>query len=146
MARPPEDGPGPPDRQTLRLLERVLGEDPIVDTTAFEPDGYEPRLLSVRLDADRYPQSVTSARLDVRWFVGGDFSLHYVETTVEDRWECRWDRHPNPHSARVHFHRPPDGEETDDLDLPSLHPLDVTRVVLAAVDRRFEGQWSADGT
>lgn len=146
MARSPEGGPGPPDRQTLRLLERVLGDEPTVDATAFEPDGYEPRLLRVRLDADRYPPPVTSARLDVRWFVGGDFSIHYVETTTDDHWECRWDRHPNPHGTRAHFHRPPDGEETEDLDLPSLHPLDVGSVVLSAVEHRIEQWWSVDGT
>lgn len=72
-------------------------------------------------------------------------SLHYVETANGgERWECRWDRHPNPHNARVHFHRPPAGEEVEDLALESYHPIDVVSSVLAAIEQRIAEQWSDD--
>ncbi|ELZ29112.1 hypothetical protein C474_13614 [Halogeometricum pallidum JCM 14848] len=147
MTPPSDDSPstGPPDRQTLRLLERILSDDPLVATTEYEPDSYEPRLLRVRFDLDRYPPAIESARLDLRWFTTGDFSLHYVETVSNgEHWECRWDRHPNPHNARVHFHRPPAGEKVEDLTLESHHPIDVGSTVLAAIERRIADQWSAD--
>lgn len=133
---------GPPDRQTLRLLKRRLRDEPIVATTAFEPDSYEPQLLRASFEAARYPPAVETARLDVRWFTTGDFSVHYLETTTDgSRWECRWDRHPNPHDARVHFHQPPDGVAVVDLSLSSCHPLDVASTVLAAIERRLGRLW-----
>ena len=136
---------GPPDRQTLRLLEGILADEPLVARTEFEPDSYEPRILHVLCEQSRYPPTVESARLDIRWFASGDFSLHYVETTSGDHWECRWDRHPNPHNARLHFHHPPTGEEITDLTWTSLHPIDVVSTVVGAVEHRIEQQWSTDG-
>jgi len=135
-------GAGPPDRQTLRLLERVLRDESIVAATEYDPDSYEPRLLRAFFDIEQYSPAIADARLDVRWFTTGDFSIHYVETTEDgERWECRWDRHPNPHSSRLHVHRPPSGAEIDDLDLSSLHPLDVVSTVLAAIERRTAQLW-----
>lgn len=144
---PPEDGSlpgstGPPDRQILRLLETHLASDPLVDDTAFQPNHSEPRSLQVRLDEERYPSAVSSARIDVRWFESGDFSFHYVERQADGgRWECRWDRYPSGHSARSHFHRPPDASEVEDLTLPSQHPLEVYSTVLDAVEQRVEQTW-----
>lgn len=132
---------GPPDRQTLRLLERILADKPVVATTEYEPDSYEPHLLRALLDAGRYPSTVEAARLDIRWFTSGDFSIHYTETSPDERWECRWDRHPNPHNTRLHFHQPPKADEIEALTLSSVHPLDVIATVLAAVEQRITQQW-----
>lgn len=149
MSRPPEDplpdSTGPPDRQTLRLLERHLASDSLVVETGFDPDSYEPRLLRALLDAERYPESITAAQLDIRWFTSGDFSLHYAEEHDDgEKWECRWDRHPNTHNARVHFHEPSTATEITDLELPSLHPLEVYSTVLTAIEQRIETLWSRD--
>ncbi|MFD1644392.1 hypothetical protein [Haloarchaeobius litoreus] len=134
---------GPPDRETLRLLERHLASDSLVVKTAFDPDRFEPRLLRVALDADQYPAAVETARLDVRWFTTGDFSIHYVED--QGRWECRWDRHPNGHNTRLYFHLPPNGAEITDLSLSSLHPLDLYSTVLTAIEARIETLWDGTG-
>lgn len=150
MRRPPTDsGPestGPPDRQTLRLLERQFAAEALVAETLFDPDSYEPRLLRATLDAERYPESVATARFDVRWFTTGDFSIHYVEEhDGEEQWECRWDRHPNTHNARVHFHQPPTATAVTDLALDSLHPLEVYSTVLTAIEYRLETLWTTCG-
>lgn len=135
---------GPPDRRTLRVLERRLAGEPIVARTEYDPDSDEPRELHAQIDTDRFPPSVERVRLDVRWFTTDDFSIHYVETTSQgDRWECRWDRHPNSYDPRLHFHRPPDGTETTALELSSLHPIDVLTTVLTAVEERIERRWDA---
>lgn len=141
----PSDSTGPPDRQTLRLLERHLTEEPLVAETAFEPNSHEPRLLSAVLDTAHYPETTESAQLDVRWFTNGDFSIHYIEAHTDGtRWECRWDRHPNEHNDRVHFHQPPDGIDVTGLSLPALHPLVVYSTVLDAIEQRLEAQWESD--
>ncbi|NGM68884.1 hypothetical protein G6M89_07640 [Natronolimnobius sp. AArcel1] len=139
----PPDSTGPPDRQTLQLLERQLASDPLVSTTAFDPDSYEPRLLSASLERDRYPESIPAARVDIRWFTTADFTVHYIEAHDDgSQWECRWDRHPNTHNSRLHFHQPPTATQVTDLDLPSLHPLEVYSTVLTAIEQRLETVWS----
>jgi len=144
-AEPPGGSTGPPDRQTLRLLERQSATTPLVADTEFQPSPTEPRRLVATLDIDAFPEAVATARLDIRWFTTGDFSLHYVETMADDkRWECRWDRHPNPHNARLHFHEPPDGTAVVGLDLESIHPLDVYATVVAAIQQRLAGHWDAE--
>ena len=145
MVPPTEDsGPdstGPPDRQTLRLLERQLATDSLVAETVFEPDPYEPQLLRAVLNAGQYPESVTAVRVDIRWFTTNDFSIHYLEARDGDHWECRWDRHPNTHNTRLHFHQPPTGNDITDLELSSLHPLDVYSTVFDAVEQRIGSLW-----
>ena len=135
------DSPGPPDRQTLRLLERQLASDSLVAETVFEPDPYEPRLLRAVLDSGQYPELVIEARVDIRWFRTDDFSIHYFESRDGDQWECRWDRHPNTHNTRLHFHEPPTGTDITDIELSSLHPLDVYSRVFDAVEQRIESLW-----
>jgi hypothetical protein len=132
---------GPPDRQTLRLLERQLASDSLVAETVFEPDPYEPRLLRALLASGQYPESVTDARVDIRWFTTDDFSIHYLESRDGDLWECRWDRHPNTHNTRLHFHEPPTGNDITDLEVASLHPLDVYSTVFDAVEQRIGSLW-----
>ena len=146
MTRPASDEPGstgPPDRQTLRLLERHLNGESLIQETGFEPETHEPRLLRAVVDADQYPEPTPSVRIDIRWFTTGDFSVHYIETKRDgSQWECRWDRHPNAHNARLHFHEPPDATAVSDLSLASLHPLSVYATVLNAVEQRLETLWS----
>lgn len=145
MSPPPTDTTGAPDRQTLRLLERQLVRDRVVADTAFEPDAYEPRLLCAQLATERYLSSVETARLDIRWFTSWDFSIHYIETdSGGDHWECRWDRHPNDHNTRTHFHEPPECDTVTDLSVQSGHPIDLYATVQAAVEPRIETHWTAD--
>ena len=134
---------GPPDRQTLRLVESLLTDEPLVTTTEYEPDSYEPRIRHALCEESRYPAPGEAARLDIRWFASGDFSLHYIETMADDRWECRWNRHPNPHNARLHFHQPPEGDDIVDLTWSSLHPINVLSMVIAAIEQRIYLNWSS---
>ena len=134
--------PGPPDRQTLQLIDRQLRTDALIVETEFDPDVHEPRLLHALVDAGQYPETVAAARVDIRWFMTDDFSFHYVETHQdESRWECRWDRHPNPHNARLHLHQPPAAVAATDLSLSSCHPLDVYSTVLDAIEGRIQSLW-----
>ncbi|WP_348643029.1 hypothetical protein [Natronomonas gomsonensis] len=144
---PPTDAPtgrtGPVDRQTLRLLETHLIDDPLVESTSIDPDPYEPRLLHASLDTGRYPESVETVRIDIQWFTSGDFSFHYLETeSAGQHWECRWDRHPNEHNTRLHFHMPPTGTNVRDIPDLAEHPLEVYSTVLTAIDERIETLWS----
>jgi hypothetical protein len=89
-----------------------------------------------------YPESVAKATLDVRWYTNDDFKIHYRERHPDHAWECRWDRHPNPHNARAHFHPPPAAQTPgEDADWPTDH-LNVLATVLADIEKRIETLWA----
>jgi hypothetical protein len=94
--------------------------------------------LELRLDDSQYPSSVGSARLDIRWFDGGDYSVHYLELDGEKTWQCRWDRHPKPGAPLEHFHAPPDATTVEPSPLEGAHHLDVLFWVFAWIDERVQ--------
>jgi hypothetical protein len=74
-----DDSGGALDVPTLEVLARRADTHPLVDSWTFEPDALSPRTLVIRFDLAQYPSAVESARLDVRWFEGGDYTFHYVD-------------------------------------------------------------------
>ncbi|GAB3041530.1 hypothetical protein [Natronobiforma cellulositropha] len=127
---------GPLDVETLDVLARRATTHPLVSGWAFRPDSISPRVLELELDDTRYPASVTEVRLDVHWFVGGDYTVHYLERHEEGRWQCRWDRHPRPDATRAHFHPPPDASGVEPPPLETEYHLDVVFEVLEWVTDR----------
>jgi hypothetical protein len=70
--------------------------------------------------------------------------FHYVETHADgDRWQCRWDRHPNPHASRTQFHPPPDARSEEGVaDSPDgIHPDGLFSRTLANVRERIADCW-----
>lgn len=136
----PEDSPaGPLDVATLEVLGRRAVTHPLVREWTLQPDAVSPRFLELRLDAGQYPRSVERSRLDVRWFEGGDYTIHYVESHDDAEWQCRWDRHPKPGSPTSHFHPPPDAApEVEPSPIDATHHLGVLFAVLDRVSDRLE--------
>lgn len=131
------------DVATLSLLARRAETHPLVAEWAFDPDSMSPRLLEIHLDDSQYPRSVTAVRLDVRWFEGGDYTFHYLESHERDDWQCRWDRHPKPEAPRAHFHPPPDAARVERGIDESYH-LGVFFAVLEWVESRLEARHEVD--
>lgn len=132
-----EEAPsGPLDVQTLELLGRRGSSHPLVSERSFRPGTVSPRRLEFRLDGDQYPPAVTGARIDVRWFVGEDYTIHYVEAHANGRWQCRWDRHPKPDGPRAHFHPPPDASGVEPSPLSADHHRGVVFAVLDRIEER----------
>ncbi|MBZ6493575.1 hypothetical protein [Natrinema longum] len=134
-----EEGPsGPLDVPTLEVLARRATTRSLVSNWEFRPDSISPRVLELRLDEKRYPASVNGSRLDVRWFVGGDYTIHYLEASDDRTWQCRWDRHPKPTAPREHFHPPPNASSSAaPSPLESDHHLGVLFDVLEYVETRL---------
>ena len=132
------EGPsGPLDTATLEAVARRAGTHSLVDSWAYQPDSLSPRFLELQLDAEQYPAAVNAARLDIRWFEGGDYTVHYLETRAESTRQCRWDRHPKPDEPRAHFHPPPDAAPTVEAsELTDEHYLGVLFAVLEWVEAR----------
>lgn len=125
------------DVPTLQTIGQRAASHALVDSWVFDPSSISPRLLRIYLDADAYPETVSAARFDVRWFTNGDYSVHYLEeATVEDElYQCRWDRHPKTDAPRTHFHPPPDARSVEASSLEPHH-LDVLFTVLDWVTAR----------
>ena len=142
---PPDDSvpQGRLDTTTLRTLGRRAATHPLVEAWSFEPDSASPRYLDLRLDANAYPVDVNAVRLEIHWFDTDDYYLHYLETRDTEYYQCRWDRHPNPHDSRLHFHEPPSATEIVDFEPASVHPLEVCSTVLTAIEQRLEKLWSS---
>ena len=138
---PADDGasPAPIDRSVLeRIHSRFVGRRMFESTQIVE----EERLhLRVELSDDYYPSEV-SAHFEIRWYRNDDFNIHYREERRDETWQCQWDRHPNTHNSRDHFHPPPIATRTDarDAQWPDDH-RDVGRLVLDYLVERIEMLW-----
>jgi len=106
---PPAEGggsPAPIDREILEYLrERLETTAQVADATITDEEGHLG--LRVRLSDAYYPSEVGVATLLVRRYTNDDCSTHDREARGDDAWECRWDRHPNAHNSRDHYHPPP---------------------------------------
>lgn len=127
------------DVPTLQTLAQRATTHPLVDDWAFDPSRVSPRILQLYLTASAYPTDVTAARIDVRWFVTGDYSFHYLEerNSENDPYQCRWDRHPKTTAPRTHVHPPPDAGDAEPSSLDPHH-LNVLFTVLDWVSERVE--------
>lgn len=138
---PVDDGasPAPIDRAVLRQIRSRFAGGRQTDAARIVEDGK--RHVRVELSGDYYPNEV-SARFEIRWYRTDDFTIHYREERDEETWQCRWDRHPNVHNSRDHFHPPPAASRTEaqNADWPNDH-RDVCRLVLDYLEERIETLW-----
>ncbi|WP_135854714.1 hypothetical protein [Halorussus salinus] len=141
MTPPTGDGatPAPIDRPVLELLRDRLETTRQVETTAITGDGHLE--LDVRLSDEYYPRRVQTASLAVRWYENDAFKIHYREARTSDDWECRWDRHRNPHNERDHYHPPPDASTPgEDASWPTDY-REVLTLVLGEIEDRVQTLW-----
>lgn len=142
MAPPAGDGgsPAPIDRPILEFLQTSLqGTQQVERATISDTSGHFE--LRVLFASTYYPAPVSEATLSVRWYTNDDFKIHYQEEHPEQVWKCRWDRHPNPHNTRDHFHPPPNARtQGEDAAWPDDH-RNVLRLVLDDVEERITQLW-----
>lgn len=138
---PADDGasPAPIDRSVLeRIRSRFVGHRMFESAEIVEEGKLH---LRVVLSGDYYPNEA-SARFEIRWYRNDDFTFHYQEERRDGAWACRWDRHPNAHNSRDHFHPPPDASRTDaeNAQWPADH-RDVSRLALDRIEERIQTLW-----
>jgi len=131
--------PAPIDRSVVeRIRSRFVGSRTTESAELVDEGGLH---LRVDLSREYYPDEA-SARFEIRWYRNDDFTAHYQEDRRDTAWKCRWDRHPNAHNSRDHFHPPPTAgrNDADDAQWPTDH-RDVIRLVLDRVENRIETLW-----
>ena len=134
---------GPVDTELLDRIAAHLARSDRFDRMQTRPE-YAPSAVVADYDRGYFPSGVTRAYLRIRWFETDDFSIHYSEQyRTGNAWECRWDRHPNDHNTREHFHPPPDAlRPGEDADYPDDW-WDVLTSVLTRLDDRIEAFWTS---
>lgn len=134
------ESPAPIDRPILEFIESRLASTPQIDESAVTDENGHLELRAT-VDSSYYPDVVEEALLVVRWYRNDDFQIHYTESHDDGRWECRWDRHPNPHNTREHYHPPPDAPTPgEDADWPADY-RDVISTVFGDIEERIESLW-----
>ena len=142
----PDDTAEPPSRGPIdtEILDRIAAH--LARSERFADiqtrPSYAPNAVVADYDLGYFPNGVTRAYLRIRWFETDDFSIHYSEQyRTEASWECRWDRHPNDHNTREHFHPPPAASTPgEDAEYPDEW-RDVLATVLSRLDDRIEAFW-----
>lgn len=122
------------DRPILEdLRDRFRTTEQFAEATITDDRGST--RLRVVLDPRYYPADGAEITLDVHWYDNDDFRIHYRETG-EPTWQRRWDRHPNDHNTRDHYHPPPDAATPgEDASWPDDY-RDVVGLVLDATRER----------
>lgn len=131
----------PVDFKLLDEIRLRLRDSDRFQYVEWRPE-YASRSVIFHYDLGFFPSVVEDAYLKVCWRENGDFIIHYEEQYDGDRrWACRWDRHPNDHNTRDHYHPPPDAEHPcDDADFPEDW-RDVLKDILGEIDDHIKAFW-----
>lgn len=129
------------NEELCRTLAQYLAEQSYVASVqTFPPDKADRVVAAFR--NGYYPEEIGEARLELRFRLDGDATLHYVESWAGERWECRFDRHDNPHNTREHFHPPPDASTANcrNATYPA-DPFEMVGLVVQFVQDRIGDLW-----
>ena len=143
MSKDSADSPdrGPVDTELLDRIATRLGRSDRFEAVRTRPQ-YAPNAVIAEYDLGYFPNGVSRAYLRIRWFETDDFSIHYSEQyRTSKSWECRWDRHPNDHNTREHFHPPPDAPTPGADKEYADEWRDVLATVLTQLDARINAFW-----
>ena len=136
------DGGPEIDRAVLKAILNRLRTAPQIETAEIVVADGQTK-LEAKLTAAATPNRIDRRFLDIRWYTNGDFRIHYQEDWPEGTWRQRWDRHPNDHNERDHFHPPPDAATPgEDQTWPAAFQA-VLRLVVDGVRTRTDSLWEA---
>jgi len=103
---------------------------------------YAPDSLVCIYDPGFYPVSVEDSSLKITWYKNDDFNIHYQENWASgEQRKCRWDRHPNDHNTRDHYHPLPDAATPGTDESYPRNWKDILSSVLSEIDGRIEAFW-----
>lgn len=129
------------NEELLRLIGSRLARHGFIKRVDTFPAEKPDRVVAT-LAGDLFPDPGSTGWLELRVKLNHDMNVIYIEDWAGDRWECRWDRHPNDHNTREHFHPPPvvTTATARDADLPD-DVMRVVELVLEFVEDRIRNLW-----
>ena len=137
-----DDGVPEIDRAVLEVIRDRLRTAPQIATAEIIVAGGQTK-LEAQLDGAVTPADIERRFLNIRWYTNDDFRIHYQEDWPDRTWCQRWDRHPNEHNDRDHFHPSPAAATPgEDRTWPSEFQAVLKRVV-DGVRSRTKSLWQA---
>jgi len=135
-------GTGPIDHDILEDITSYLARSDRFQRVEAKPDD-QPDKITCYFARGYFPAAVDEVSLQIVWYETGDFTIHYRELYQDgETWECRWDRHPNNHNTRAHYHPGPDAVRADaQVDSFPLDWRDILERILREIDARIEMFW-----
>ena len=132
------------DRGILEAVRDRLHTAPQIETAVIAVAEGQTK-LEATLTPKATPSRIERRFLDIRWYTNGDFRIHYQEDWRDRTWCQRWDRHPNEHNDRDHFHQPPAAATPgEDHTWPGEFQA-VLKLVVDGVRTRTDSLWQAVG-
>ena len=132
------------DRGILEAVRDRLHTAPQIETAVIVVAEGQTK-LEATLTPKATPSRIERRFLDIRWYTNGDFRTHYQEDWRDGTWCQRWDRHPNEHNDRDHFHPPPAAATPgEDRTWPGEFQA-VLKLVVDGVRTRTDSLWQAVG-
>jgi hypothetical protein len=129
------------DYDVLERIGQRLGGSERFSSVEYRP-AYAPNDVVADFDVGYFPSDVERAYLRIRWFETDDFNVHYSEQYRDGgSWECRWDRHPNSHNDREHFHPPPSAETPGEDMTFARDWRKVLSRILSELEERIQAFW-----
>ncbi|WP_276249008.1 MULTISPECIES: hypothetical protein [unclassified Haladaptatus] len=129
------------DSDVLERIGRRLRGSTRFSSVEYRPTA-APNAVVAEYDLGYFPAGMKRASLRIRWFNTDDFNVHYSEQYRDGTlWECRWDRHPNEHNDREHFHPPPDAASPGNDMTFADDWRAVISFVLSELDERVRSFW-----
>jgi len=133
---------GPIDTDVLRRIARRLDTSDRFVEVLYRPEAASNAVVA-EYDTAYFPAAIERASLQIQWFETDDFSIHYSEQYRDaTNWECRWDRHPNDHNTRSHYHPPPDATKPGEDASYAVDWRDVLTQVLTELDEHVQALWN----
>lgn len=123
-----DGGVGPLDEYALDEIRGILANPDTLVTEAGFHDRLDPQEITVKFE-DGIGEA-NDARLDIRWFRSGHYSVHHTDSAGQD---FRWDYHPKDGAPAKHFHPPPNPEDADPE--PSCITVEEPELVARAVHK-----------
>lgn len=132
----------PVDFDVLDDMRTYLVRSDRFEDVEWRP-AYAPDSLVCVYDRGWYPASIDEAFLQITWFKNDDFHIHYQEHWSDGpERKIRWDRHPNVHNTRDHYHPLPDAATPGRDESFSRNWKDIVSRVLREIDERIQLFWS----
>lgn len=132
------------NEELLRLIGSRLARHGFIERVDTFPAEKPDRVVAT-FAGELFPDPVSTGWLELRVKLNDDLNVIYIEDWAGDRWECRWDRHPNDHNTREHFHPPPvvTTATAQDADLPG-DVMRLVELVLRFVEDRIHDLWQSE--
>lgn len=131
------------DTDILKRIGERLKRSHRFSEVVFQPE-YAPDSVIAEYDMGYFPSAIDRAYVRIRWYETDDFNVHYSEQYTSGKlWECRWDRHPNEHNTRSHFHPPPDAATPGTDATYTKDWRDVLSQVVRDLDDRIRAFWES---